>query len=110
MPCYSTPKVGQTEAQRKASVLAALKRLESALATGTAKVIIGPQGAVAFVGWTDRDDLTDVCAFRSLTTMKSHALSRAIAAAEVRAGRKVDARAVEAGWHTHDGGATWGRH
>ena len=111
MPCYSKPRPNQTIEQRKAQVMAALRRLEAQLASGTVTVVIGPSGAVAFAGWSDRDDVTDVCAYRALSTMKSQALSRAVAAAELRAGGvKVNAQAIAAGWHSHDDGKTWGRH
>lgn len=112
MPCDTKLRVNQTAEERRRAVLASLRKLEAALSGKTARVVIGPQGAIAFVGWgdTDRDGVTDVCAFRGLTALKSHALARAVAEAEVRAGRKVDVRAVAQGVHSHDGGATWGRH
>lgn len=111
MPCYSNPRPNQTIEQRKQQVLDALRRLEKQLIEGAVKIAIGPSGAVAFVGWEDRDDVTDVCAYRALSTMKSQALSRAIAAAELRSGGvKVNPQAVAAGWHSHDGGKSWGRH
>lgn len=105
MPCDSKP---LTQPQREAQV-DALKRLEAALAAGGASVQVGPQGAVAFRGWTeaDRSGLSDVCAYRRLLAGNSAALRRAVARAEVVAGRKVDARAVGAGIHSHDGGGSW---
>lgn len=110
MPCETKVRTGQTVAERRAQVLAALKRLDAQLGAGKVTVAVSPQGAVAFIGWQDRDDITDVCAYRALAMMKSHAMQRAIAAAEVRSGAKVNPQAVAAGWHSHDGGKTWGRH
>lgn len=110
MPCDTVVKKDQTKEQRRAGVLASLRKLEASLAAGAVKVVIGPQGAITFVGWADKDGVTDVCAFRGLTKLKSHALSRAVAAAEVRAGRKVNEQAIAQGLHSHDGGATWSKH
>jgi hypothetical protein len=110
MPCETRAVPGQTVEQRRKQVLDALRRLDAQLSSGAVTAVVSPQGAVAFVGWTDRDDVTDVCAFRGLTLLKSRGLQRAIAAAEVRSGAKVNPQAVAAGWHSHDGGKTWGRH
>ena len=89
---------------------AALARLGAALAAGTATVIIGRNGAIAFKGWTDARGVTDLCAYRALTAANSAPLRRAIARAEAMSGNRVDARAIAAGTHSHDGGATWGNH
>ena len=112
MACWTMLKRGQSAAVRKAEVKAAAKRLEKLLAAGKAKAKIGPQGAVAFEGWAqaDRDDVSDVCAFRELTTSKSWALEKALAEAEAASGRKVDPKMVAVGWHSHDSGRTWGKH
>jgi hypothetical protein len=105
MPCDTIRTLTPVQ---KAGHIEALKRLEKALALGTVRVVIGTQGAVAFNGWTDRAGLSDVCAYRRL--IGSAELRRAVARAEVISGRKVDARAVAAGHHSHDGGTTWGQH
>lgn len=110
MPCLSTPRAGQTLAQRMSQVDAALKRLEQYLQTGSVRIQIAPNGAVAFAGWKDRDDVTDVCAMRSLTATNSWALRQAVARAEAMQGRKVNTNAVAAGFHSHDDGQTWGKH
>lgn len=77
---------------------------------GTIKAIIGRAGGIAFKGWTDNADVSDLCAYRALTARNSPALRKALARAEVTAGRKLDAQAIAAGMHSHDGGKTWGTH
>lgn len=88
----------------------ALRRLEAGLATGNAIAVISAQGAIAFRGWHDNAGVSDVCAYRALLASNSPGLRRAIARAEAMSGRKVNARAIAAGVHSHDGGATWGSH
>lgn len=97
----------QPEAQ--AAQLTALQRLERALATGGASVVIGSQGAIAFRGWkeADRGGLSDLCAYRKLAASNSAELRRAVARAEAMSGRKLDPRAVASGTHSHDGGGSW---
>jgi hypothetical protein len=112
MACESMVKPGQTLAGRMAEVKQALARLEQALTGGRVKVGIGSNGAIVFQGWTvtDRDGVSDVCAYRSLSAGNSWALRQAVARAEAASGRKVNAGAVAAGHHSHDGGHTWGKH
>ncbi len=110
MACYTITKPQQTIQERKAEAAAALKRLEAALLRNVVTVDVGPNGAIVFQGWEDRDGLTDVCAYRSLTATSSHALKMAVARAEFRTGRKVNPATVAAGVHSHDGGRTWGKH
>jgi len=107
MPCNTRLAAGQTLQQRMSQIDAALKRLEQSLQTGSMRIQIAPNGAVAFVGWKDRDDVTDVCAVRSLLASNSWALRQAIARAEAMQGRKVNPQAIAAGVHSHDGGITW---
>jgi len=104
MPCMNRP--NRTPLQRTRQ-LEALKRLDAALAAGTVTVTVGATGAVAFRAWTDREGVTDVCAYRALAAANSAALRRAVMRAEALAGRKLDARTVAAGVHSHDGGQTW---
>lgn len=92
---------------RESQIKASLRRLEAALKGGVVKLNIGPNGAIAFQGWKDRDDVTDVCAFRRLTAEGSWELRQAVAKAEAMTGRKVNANAVASGEHSHDGGDTW---
>jgi hypothetical protein len=87
-----------------------LKRLETYLSAGRVRVGIGPNGAIVFQGWADRDDVSDVCAYRTLALENSWALRQAVARAEATSGRKVNPQAVAAGHHSHDQGATWSRH
>lgn len=110
MACESRLRQGQTLAQRGAQIKAALKRLEAALTAGRVKVTIAPNGAVAFAGWADRDDVTDACAYRVLSSESSWGLRQAVARAQVTSGRQVNPQAVAAGWHSHDNGGTWGKH
>jgi hypothetical protein len=107
MPCDTVRNPNQTLEDRNAQVKAALRRLEAALKGGTVKLNIGPNGAVAFQGWKDRDDVTDVCAYRTLTAEGSWELRQAVAKAEAMTGRKVNPNAVASGEHSHDGGHTW---
>lgn len=111
MACESMVRPGQTREQRREQVKRAVKALEARLGTGAIRVVVDrTTGAVAFSGWTYRDGVTDACAFRVLTAASSWALRQAVARAEAAAGRKVNAAAINAGVHSHDGGATWGRH
>lgn len=107
MPCDTRLASNQTLEGRGNQIKAALRRLEAALKGGTVKVNIGPNGAVAFQGWKDRDDVSDVCAYRTLTAEGSWELRQAVAKAEAMTGRKVNPNAVASGHHSHDGGKTW---
>lgn len=106
MACMGMNQPRATIAQR----MDAARRLEKMIEAGTVTAVLGATGAVAFKGWAeqDRGGLSDVCAYRALTAANSPALRRAIARAEALAGRKVNAQAVAAGVHSHDGGRTWG--
>jgi len=107
MACdFMVPK-GMTPATRKTQVEQAIERLNAALAAGTVKVKVGATGAVAFTGAWQRDGVSDSCAYRKLMAASSPALRLAVARAEVTAGRKINAQAVAAGVHSHDGGSTW---
>lgn len=105
MPCDSYIAPQQTKKERDADVKAALARLEAAVAAGTVVVKVGPQGALAFTGWSgaERAGITDVCAYRKLSAANSPTLRKAIARAEVSAGRKIDPRQIASGVHEHDG-------
>ena len=110
MACMTNLQPNQTLAARIDQVDKALKRLEQYLITGTVKIGIGQNGAISFGAWKDRDGISDVCAFRSLTATNSWALRQAILKAEGMSGRKVNPKAVAAGIHSHDGGGTWEKH
>lgn len=106
MVCELRLKAAQTAEQRTREIRETLARLEQQLQKGTARLVIGANGAAAITGWTDRNDVSDVCAIRALTAAKSFALSRAVAQAEA-GGRKLSLAAVNSGLHSHDGGKTW---
>jgi hypothetical protein len=109
MPCDTRLKPKQTIQQRAAEVRAAVERFSRGLATGKIKVRVGPQGAVAFEGVTERerDGVTDACAYRRIMVSGSGLAKATIARAEQVAGRMVDKRAIAQGHHSHDGGQTW---
>ena len=111
MACDTMRQPNQTKAQRAAEIAAALEALKRALATKAVKVTVDKAtGAVAFTGWAEKDraGVSDVCAFRKLTVAGSFELRKAVASAELAAGRKVNQAAVSAGVHSHDGGRTFG--
>jgi len=109
MACDTMRRPEQTLADRMNEVKAALAKLEARLSAGAVRVSIGPTGAVVFQCWADADraGLSDACTYRSLTAASSVALRQAIARAEAMSGRRVNAQAVAAGHHSHDGGHTW---
>jgi len=110
MACESMRRSGESLQARMARVKAALKKLEAAMLAGKVKVVIAPNGAVAFAGWQtqDKEDVVDACAYRTLSSEGSWALKQAVMKAEAMSGRKVNPQAVAAGHHSHDGGQTWG--
>lgn len=112
MPCDRKLKPRQTISERKREIEAVVAKLTAGLAAGRIKPVIGPQGAVAFQGLseTDRDGVTDACAYRRLMSSGSALAKVAIERAELLAGRKIDRQAVGIGAHSHDGGATWHSH
>lgn len=112
MPCDTRLKKGQTISQRAEEVKRVVGRFEAALIAGTAKTVVGPQGAVAFTGIseTDRDGVTDACAYRRIMATGSMQAKAAIARAEMLSGRTINRQAVGQGAHSHDGGHTWHSH
>jgi len=109
MPCYNKLRAGQTAQQREREVQESVDRLKELLATGQAKIIIGPEGGIAFQGWTDRRDISDLCAYHRLLAEGCAELTRSIIMAETQQGRKVSAAAIAGGLHSHDEGQTWSR-
>lgn len=108
MPCDSRPFVAnQTLTERKKQVSETVAELARELATGRVKVKVGPQGAIAFEGWSNRNGVTDGCAYRRIMATGSTQAKLAIAKAELLAGRGVNKQAVATGHHSHDGGKTW---
>jgi hypothetical protein len=112
MVCDTRLKRNQTIQERAAEVRRAVMRLSEGLVAGRVKAVIGPQGAIAFEGFSaeDRDGITDACAYRLLMISGSPLAKAAIARAEQLAGRSVDRRVIAHGAHSHDGGRTWHDH
>ena len=108
MPCETRKRAGQSIQQRATEVREAVSALEGALARRKAKVVVGPQGAVTFTGWENRNDVTDACAYRRIMATGSALARMEIAKAEKLAGRVVDRKVIVQGVHSHDGGSTWG--
>lgn len=112
MACDTQLKENQTIQQRAEEIRRATAIFSQALASGRARVKIGPQGAVVFEGITaeERDGITDACAYRRLMVSGSALAKAKIAQAEQLAGRGVDRRVIGQGVHSHDGGRTWHDH
>ncbi len=111
MPCDAVRDKKQTIQQRAAEVRSAVARLDVLMMKRLVKPVVGPQGAVAFVGprWEEaRAGVTDACAYRRIMSTGSALARNEIARAEQMAGRAVDRKVVAAGIHSHDGGETWG--
>ncbi len=110
MPCESL-RNGQSKKERDRDVKVALARLETYLKNGQVSLGIGTNGAIVFRGWdkTARNGVSDVCAYRKLAIAGSWELKQAQARAELLTGRKVDAKLVASGLHSHDGGKTWSK-
>lgn len=114
MPCDTVrdPNNPVLLAQRKFEVTSAVAVLDKLIMRRKVKVVIGPQGAIAFTGdeWEkNRNRVTDACAYRRIMATGSSLAKAEIARAEQLAGRTVDRRVLAAGTHSHDGGTTWGR-
>ena len=109
MPCDTRRKRGQSIKQRAAEVEKIVATLAEKLAAGRAKAIVGKDGGIAFQGLTDteRDDVTDACAYRRIMATGSILAKQAIMRAEQAAGRSVNRQAIAQGLHSHDGGQTW---
>jgi hypothetical protein len=112
MVCETLLKPKQTVQQRAEEVRRAVAGLSTALAAGRVKAKVGPQGAIAFIGWSEqeRDGVSDACAYRRLMVTGSALAKAAIARAEQIAGRSVDRRVIASGVHSHDAGVRWSRH
>lgn len=105
MPCNTIKLTGEVKKKQQAD----LDALRRGLQNGSVKVVIGKAGSLAFSGWTS-PLLADLCAYRKLTQEGSFALRQAVARAEAAAGTRLNAQAVGAGVHSHDGGRTWSTH
>lgn len=108
MPCDTKLKPKQTLQQRAEEVRRAIIGLDLALRMKSIKVVVGPQGAIAFAGWDNgRDGITDACAYRRIMATGSALAKAEIARAEQLSGRTVNRQIVGQGVHSHDGGRTW---
>jgi restriction endonuclease Mrr len=110
MPCDTRLKPKQTISERAQEVREAVARIVKQMAQGKVRVVVDKStGAVAFAGLsaTDRDGVTDACAYRRIMSGTSQLAKAAIARAEAMAGKKVNTQAVAQGVHSHDGGTTW---
>lgn len=109
MPCDTSLAPNQTINQRADEVRSVVQRVQVGLTSGTVKVKVGPQGAVAFDGISDaqRDRVTDACIYRRIMATGSALAKAAIARAEQLSGRTVDRQVIGQGAHSHDGGKTW---
>lgn len=110
MPCDTqrlTPE--QTLQQRKDQIKRSVESLDRGLLRKKIKPVVGPQGAITFVGWEDKDRnrITDACAYRRIMSTGSALARSEIARAEQLAGRGVDRMVVGQGIHSHDGGVNW---
>lgn len=112
MPCDTRLKKNQTIQQRAKEVRDVVSFLDELLRKGKVTAKVGPQGGITFVGMTDseKDGVTDACAYRRLMVSGSATAKAAIAKAEMLAGRAVDRRALQIGVHSHDGGESWHGH
>lgn len=104
MPCDAT----KTEAE----IDAAIQTLAAGLASDEIDAVIGPEGSIAFRGWSpgDKNGVSDICAFRRLEQRGDEGLRRSLMRAEALAGQTLNRQAVAAGVHSHDGGQTWSTH
>lgn len=112
MPCDTQLLPNQSITSRKDEITRAVGRLNTLLAAGAVKAKVGPQGAIAFEGWSteDRSRVTDACAYRRIMATGSGLAKAQIAKAEALAGRSVSKQVVGHGVHSHDGGHTWHDH
>lgn len=107
MPCDTVVQKGQTLSERKAELRKKAEQIARQLVNGSVKAKVGPQGAIAFLGITDRGGMTDACIYRRIMAGNSALAKQAIVKAEMLAGRSVNKQMVAAGVHSHDGGQTW---
>lgn len=112
MPCDTRLKPRQTIQQRASEVRKAVDKIGAGIASGRVKVVVGPQGAIAFDGIRpdERDGVTDACAYRRLMVSGSALAQAKIAQAEQLAGVSVNKQVIGQGAHSHDFGVTWHDH
>ena len=104
MPCDTwRASQKQTITERKKQITETVEDLARKLARGQVKALVGPQGAIAFEGWTDKNGVTDACALRQIMSKGSTAAKLEIMKAEQKAGRKLDMKVIASGVHAHGG-------
>ena len=110
MPCDYEREPQQTVAERQAEARKAKMAMDKLIATSRAKVVVDKNGRVVITGVPDkvRSRVNDACVVRFIQIHGSVAARQAIARAERLSGRSINKQAIEAGVHSHDGGATWG--
>ncbi|SHG88129.1 hypothetical protein [Bradyrhizobium erythrophlei] len=104
----STPT--QTLTERKEEIKKVIDLVAQAIVNGRVKPKVGPTGAIAFEGLdaaVNRRGVTDACVYRRIMSTGSAMAKQQLARAEQLAGRRVDAKALAGGHHSHDGGRTW---
>jgi hypothetical protein len=105
MPCDTKLKPAQTITQRKEEITKVIARLSAGLVAGSIKVKLSPAGAIAFDGLTetDRDGVTDACAYRRLMVTGGALAKAKVQAAQALLGKPI----LTHGAHSHDGGQSW---
>jgi len=110
MPCDTRLKPRQTIKERADEVRKAVDALALKLLKRQVRPVIDKAtGAIAFQGWgeTERDGITDACAYRRLKVQGNALVQAELARAEAMAGRPVNTKALAQGVHSHDGGVSW---
>lgn len=112
MPCDTQFLPNETISQRKEVIKQTVTALDKLIQQGKVTVKVGPQGAVAFAGWADseRNRVSDACAYRRLMVTGSALVKAKVAQAEQLAGRGVNRQVIGHGAHSHDNGRTWHDH
>jgi len=109
MPCDTRLKRGQTISQRADEVRAVTNKVMSGILQNRIKIVVSPQGAVAFDGISEseKDGVTDACVFRRIMVSGPATVKAAMERAAMMQGRTINKQAINAGVHSHDGGQTW---
>jgi hypothetical protein len=104
-------KPNQTITQRREEIRKRMKVVDRLIIQKKVKLKVGPQGAVVVTGLSaeDRDGMTDACIVRRIMATGSAPAKLELLKAQQLAGVSAAQvqKAVTAGVHSHDGGATW---
>lgn len=108
MVCDTIYRRRQTPQVRSEEIREATKRLMEGLTSGRIKPKISKKGAIAFEGFTEteRDGISDECAYRRIMSGSSQSAKLAIMRAEQVQGVRVNLTQAN-GEHSHDGGRSW---